>query len=200
MTRYLSPEPITRERAGRLQDTAKIVIGKSLIGIRYRFPVGTPWPSGYARGQFDEVDSAVVLDFTDEITLICSWAMDGFTEGIDLEAGLSDTFVLPADRESEFDVGVSGSWSALRGEVLSGVSVTWQQSSEYAFETVWAMRLIFASGASVEILLGEVRDGEVQYQPDGLVVFFDRQESEAYRREYETKSVGQAHGWQPVAV
>ncbi len=199
MTRYPRPEPITRERAGRLQ-AAAAVTGRSLVGVRYRFPAETPWPQGYARGQLDEVDMAVAADFADGATLLISWAMAGFAEGIDAEAGLTETFELVADRQCEFDASESGPWSGLLGDVLTGVWVAWQLRSEYAPETAWAVRLLFAGGRVVVIALGEMRNGAVDYQPDGLVVFFDEDEAEAYRCEYESQGGSVPQPWQPIAV
>jgi hypothetical protein len=161
-----------RARAGRLQEAGAAVIGKALIGVRYRFPAGMRWPRGYARGQLDEVDMAVALDFTDGATLICSWAMDGFAEDVDVETGPTAAFAAVADRESEFGASDSGPWSGLRGDVLAVVSATWQQRSEYADETAWAVRLSFASGRSVVIALGEVRHGAIQ--PEIVTCFAER--------------------------
>ena len=143
---------------------------------------------------------AVALDFTDDVTLICSWAMDGFDEGVDVETGPTAAFATVVDRENEFEASDSGPWSGLCGDVLAVVSATWQQRSEYADETAWAVRLSFASGRSVVIALGEVRQGTVEYQPDGLVVFFDDDEADAYREEYESQGGGMPSPWQSVAA
>jgi hypothetical protein len=201
MTRYPKPEPITREWAGRLRQAALDVTGRSLIGVRYRFPTETRWPQGYARGQLDEVDMAITADFAGGATLLISWAMNGFAEGIDAEAGPTETFAVVADRQCEFDVGESGPWAGLRGDMLAGISAAWQLRSEYASgETAWAVRLLFATGRAVVIALGEMRNGAVEYQPDGLVVFFDEGQADAYRGEYESQGGGVPKPWQPVAV
>lgn len=195
LTRHLKPEPITEARADRLQEAAAAVTGRSLTGVRYRFPAGSPWPRGYARDRIDEVDMAVAADFTGGATLVISWAMEGFAEGIDVEAGPGARFTLIADRESEFRAGDSGSWSGLNGKVLSELAVAWHVSSEYAPSTAWAVRLSFADGDAVFIALGQVRDEVVAYQPDGLVVFASADEAEAYRDQHETYAGGTLSPW-----
>lgn len=184
MTRYLGPEPIRRATAGRLGEAAARVAGRTLAGVRYRFPEGTPWPTGYARGRLDEVDMAVLADFDHGVTLVCSWATDGFDEGVDVEAGPGEIFGLAADRESEFVADGFGPWSELRGDVLSGLDVVWQQRSEYAVETAWGLRLTFRTGRAVLVLLGGLVRGRAKYQADGLIVFFDAEEADAYQAEY----------------
>jgi hypothetical protein len=147
----------------------------------------------------EEVDMAVVIDFADGTALVISWAMDGFAEGIDVEAGPADAFPLNADRESEYVVSDTGPWSELRGRVLDGVSAAWQLRSEYAPETAWAIRFSFAGGRAVVIALGQVRDDHVQYQPDSLVVFFEEDAAAAYRCEYESHGGAVPSSWQSVA-
>jgi len=200
MTRQLKPEPITRMLAGRLREAATSVIGKSLVDVRYRFLAGASWPDGYAHSHFDEVDMAVALDFEGGMTLLCSWAMEGFEEGVDLESGPEDTLRSPEARESEFRVAETGQWSGLRGDVLSGVGAAWQLRSQLAPETVWAVKLSFASGRTVMIALGEVRNGRIHYQPDNLTVFFNPNEAEHYREEYESQAGGTLSQWEPVIV
>jgi hypothetical protein len=45
-----------------------------------------------------------------------------------------------------------------------------------------------------------MRNGTVEYQPDGLVVFFDEDEADAYRDEYESQAGRVPQPWQPVGV
>ena len=197
MIRYYRPEPITSERAARLSEAAA-VMGRPLTGVRYRFPAGTPWPQGYARGRMDEVDLAVALDFADGSALVVSWAMQRFTEGIDVEAGRSAGFAVVADRESEFAAADSGPWAGLRGQALSGLAVAWHKCSEFAPASAWAVRLSFAAGEPVIIALGQLRDGVADYQPDGLLVFFVAAEADLYREAHESQGGETSAPWQPV--
>jgi hypothetical protein len=59
------------------------------------------------------------------------------------------------------------------------------------------VRWVTGLGAAV---LGEVRHGRIDYQPDNLIVFFNPDEAENYRGECESQAGGTPSEWQPVIV
>jgi hypothetical protein len=119
----------------------------------------------------------IVLHFAGAAHLKISWAMDGLVEGL----GLSRND-FPLQKLSQVDVSASPQWSRLMGEEISEVRVLWHAANAGVPESIWWMGFRCSSGASFSITLGEIRDGTPDYQPDGLLVFFDELQDLKFRK------------------
>jgi hypothetical protein len=195
VTRYPRLEPLTREVAGRLGDAASAVAGHSLRRVGYRFGLHSGWPDGYARGEVDEVGTAVVLGFDNGIDLIISLVPPGRFESVDTEAGAAGSFPVREDLQFEADVSQESLWSGLLGSALEGVRAAWEVGGQLAVETVWAVRLTIGE-RRVVIALVEVDRGVVSYNPSAMLVFFD----EHGLRSYQDPVISLTSLlWQPVA-
>ena len=97
-----------------------------------------------------------------------SWAMAGLVEGLELSR--TD---LPLQELSHVDVSGSPRWVRLIGEEISGVRALWHAANAGVPESIWWMGFTSSPGISFSIALGEMRAGIPDYQPDGLLVFFD---------------------------
>jgi hypothetical protein len=197
MTRYPRPEPITRATTDRLDQAVAAVVGRGLIRVDYRSGVCSNWPEGYARGQVDEVDQAILLSFNGGPELIISWVTPGLVEGVDIEVGEAGSFPVPEGLQVETVVSGEGPWSDICGTPLEGVSAAWDVAGQLAAETVWAVRLTFAGIRRVVIALGIIEGGTLRYHPQGLVVLFD----EGGLRSYRDPMISQTSRlWQPVGA
>lgn len=74
----------------------------------------------------------------------------------------------------------SSRWQPFIGTPVRGIRVDWQNSADGCPPTVWAVQLDFGVQA-VTIAMGEAGLDGPRYQPDGLLVIFDRTSAEAYR-------------------
>ena len=115
-----------------------------------------------------EVDMDVVLHFADAAHLKISWAMAGLVEGLELSRD-----DLPSQTLSQVDVSSSLHWARLIGDEIRDIKALWHAANDGVSESIWWMGFTLSSGASFSIALGEIREGRPDYQPDGLLVFFD---------------------------
>lgn len=106
--------------------------------------------------------------------IVTSWAMEGLTEGIDVSL---DHDALP----NATNVQGTPRWRPFVGQTLQEAAASWHVPNEGCPVTLWAIRLTFTHASSVSIALGEIEDGDVQYQPDALLVLFGESAARAYR-------------------
>jgi hypothetical protein len=153
------------------------MVGARLSGTRYHFlpPAGG---GGYFGGG-DGVDAqltALELDLGEHGSWTITWAMEGELEGLSLlgkdesYSGLADETVAAGDRDA---------WRDHLGQAIMSVAGSWQVSGKTCPESLWALRLDFATG-SVVVALGAVDQG-IDYMPDELVVVFNPALADSYR-------------------
>jgi hypothetical protein len=107
----------------------------------------------------DEVGMAVVMDFSDSRSVTVTWAMRGFTDGLDLIATPSASAAAP-ELEAELDVSRITYWVEVIGSQLKSLTPAWSQPNE--------------------ITSDPVEESGVRYVPDSLVVFFDMDQARSY--------------------
>lgn len=137
-----------------------------------------PWLDGQEyRDCAAGVDELVAIDlqFENRGTIAISWFQFDTLEAIGI-----------LDGESYVGVGgevLDGSqreaWRKHIGETITEVGVSWHDSGEGAPESLWALRLGFATG-SVVIALGELAP-ELKYIHDSIVVMFDESMARSWR-------------------
>jgi hypothetical protein len=172
------PQPITIHQQNRLNDWAGELLGRRVVGVRYRSAPGSSWRDGNSATAIHEVDMDVAMTLDDGTSAVVSWAMAGLVEGIDLRIQPRSRTLLEAD---ETDVTTTSEWRRVVGHVIDEVAAAWHVPNEGCPETVWAVRLSFSEGTALAIALGEVEDDVVQYQPDALVVLFGEASADAYK-------------------
>ena len=176
----MSPEhkqPITVVEQDRLKRWAQALIGRRVVGVRYRSAPGSSWPDGNSAEAIHEVDMDVSMILDDGGFAVVSWAMNGVLEGIDLRICRGPGIAPELD---ETDVTATPEWRSVVDHVIGDVAAAWHVPNEGCPSTVWAVRLSLSEGSTIAIALGEVEADIVQYQPDALVVLFDETTARAY--------------------
>lgn len=165
----------------RIQEALNILVGQSLVGVRYAASkfLDSELYSSYTG--FDTVLKGVELASTSEpITVM--WMMEGVREGLG--------FVLDPDQqfyedESLRTLNLSNEprWTPLFHQPVISTGVSWQVSDEDAPRSIWSVRLNFADQRSLTIALGAVNDLNTgpTYQPDSIAVIFDETIARRYR-------------------
>jgi hypothetical protein len=171
-------QPITIDEQERLREWARALIGRHVVGARYRSAPGSSWPDGNSAEVIHEVDMDVTIMLDDGTSAVVSWAMDGVVEGIDLRIRRTSGTTLEID---ETDATATSEWQSLAGQVIVEVAAAWHVPNEGCRDTLWAVRLSLSEGSTIVVALGEVEADIVQYQPDALVVLFDERAARAYQ-------------------
>lgn len=167
--------PITRLHDDELREWIRAVVGRELVGVRYRMLSGSHWVHSPMPAGVHEVDWDVVFRFDDEKRAIVGWSMDKFVEGLSLT--LNGAAV--ADPMEEVDVSDSPEWRRLIDQRIVSVETAWHVPNEGCPETLWGIRLL-GTHSSVAISLGKVDGGKLQYQPDAVIVLFDEEAAADY--------------------
>lgn len=157
------------------------VIGAQIVGVRYLVSEGMGWPGGRADGFVHEVDHGVEITLSGDRVLVLRWEMLGENEFLDPSLHL-----LPREQVSDsmidaIDVSATPEWAPLIGHTISSVRASWHISNTGCPKSIWAVRFDTAENSSFVIALGEIRDGVPAYLPDAVLVFFDRDDAEAYK-------------------
>jgi hypothetical protein len=163
--------------AGDLTQMIGLVAGNVPTRVRYVFPVGAIWPDERIHGAVHEVDMSVEIDLGESRTLGFDWTIRGDNEGLGLTC--SET---AATREGLLSLDVSDlpEWQQLIGSPVEEVRVAWHVPNARCPSTLWSFGVVTKTSSAV-IALGEVRDGSIRYQPDGLVVIFGESTATSYR-------------------
>lgn len=163
---------------GGLSRVRSTLLGNEIVRVDYVLPASTTecdTPAAY-----DSVRMGVEFATRDGGRCAVAWQMVGDCEGMVTGRG-------PIDALRSFDMELrrvrmtqSAGWQRFVGAPVRALDVRWQRSAEGCPPTVWAIRLQVDS-ESLTIALGEPGiDGPV-YQPDELLVIFDREAAAAYR-------------------
>ncbi|WP_125810847.1 hypothetical protein [Actinoplanes sp. ATCC 53533] len=124
-----------------------------------------------------EVDLDVVLGIPDGV-MSFTWERDDLIEGISISRAMG---VPSVEGVINVDAGQSPQGNMLLGQRISSVNFGWQVSEVDCPESLWSIRLVLASGASVVLALGELGgDSLPTYFPDSLLVIFDEQTARSY--------------------
>lgn len=154
------------------------LIGVQLAGVTYHYlpPVDDPGYVGGGDG-FDAELSAIRLDLADRGPgVVVTWAMSGELEGL---AILSDAALYPSVADETVDASDREGWRSYRGDTIRSVGAAWHVSAVNCPDSLWALRLDFATG-SIVIALGTNRP-DLDYMPDELVAVFDQSLADSYR-------------------
>jgi hypothetical protein len=151
--------------------------GARLSGATYAYPEPSARTSMSDWDLVHEVNMDVVLHFADAAHLKISWAMAGLVEGLELSCNDLSWQTL-----SHVDVSSSSHWSRLIGDDIRDIKALWNAANDGVPESIWWMGFTLSSGASFSIALGEIREGKPDYQPDGLLVFFDELQDLRFRK------------------
>jgi hypothetical protein len=173
------PFPITRESERRLHDNLSPLVGKRLIGVYYHHSSGEGAQRELSPLHVHEVDMELELQFENSLLLLVTWAMDGPTQGLDVELLAVSDAKLHATGSRD-DMASTSEWRPIVGQQVEEVGIAWHESEEGPPEALWSIRLSFHNGASLVVVLGQLRDGQVQYIPDELIVIFDEPLARAY--------------------
>ncbi|KAA3607479.1 MAG: hypothetical protein DWQ01_14920 [Planctomycetota bacterium] len=165
------PTPFTRADCARLASLKDA----RLSGVTYHYlpPVDGMYYTGSEKGVDCDL-AAVDLDLGDRGTTAITWAMTGELEGLGIlegesYSGIASEVLDAADRKA---------WREHIGNRITSVAASWQISGEDCPESLWSIRLNFASG-SIVIALGKAPD--LDYMPDELVVVFDKSLARSYK-------------------
>ena len=169
-----------RQDGGRtLAQLADRVSRETLQQVRYVALDGEDWPEGHRHDRVHEVDMAVELVMASGARLILSWAMDGLSEGLAIDfrpagevgADPSGSPVIVSQHEE---------WRKFFGCSFIAILPAWHIPNEGCPEMPWSFRLESNTAGSVVIALGEANGSDLKYQPDALLVIFDRVLSAEY--------------------
>lgn len=176
-------EPWVESQSDReaIQSLLKSLVGTSLSSVEYLLP-GSSSRSTIERCEGVEIaDMGVCLRREGAPDLIAFWVMKGAREGLALASGTSSEDATgrrlrPLNASDSFDLK-----AATRR--ISGVAVAWHRPDGSGVEALWSMRLGFETGENVTFALGEWDDEgfELRYQPDNVVVIFDRNRAMGFR-------------------
>lgn len=172
------PEPVTRADLVALASLKHA----RLSGVTYHYlpPVDGTCYAGGEKGVDCDL-AAVDLHLGDRGTTSITWAMAGELEGLAILKGESysgtGTEVLDAsDRHG---------WREHVGERITSVAASWQISGEQCPESLWSVRISFAT-SSIVIALGTAPD--MDYMPNELVVVFDMSLARSYKPKHVSDS------------
>jgi hypothetical protein len=171
-------KPITIHARERLREVARALMGRHVVGARYRSAPGSSWPDGNSAEAIHEVDMDVAIMLDDGACAVVSWAMDGLVEGIDLRIQRSPGAGLEVD---ETDVTATPEWRDRMGQVIIEVAAAWHVPNEGCPDTLWALRVSLGDGSTIAVALGTVEADVVGYQPDALGVLFAETAARAYQ-------------------
>lgn len=169
--------PATAEEAPYIEQLVESLRGERLSRVTYVYPEFWTRTTENESDLIDEVDMDVVLHFIGGGHLKISWAMDGLIEGLALSRD-----DLPSQDLSHLDVSSSPNWAHLIGGELKEARVLWHPANAGVPDSIWWMGFTFGSGVSFSVVLGEMRDGVADYQPDSLLVFFDELRDFEFRK------------------
>lgn len=163
-----------------LETLAQQLEGETLTGVEYLFPSSRSSCSPYRRGPIDEVDLGVDLFTAGGSIFRAAWEMLGVDQGL-LFAPRSEHGDWAMSVRSA-DVSDYEGWRPLIGRRIATVNLAWQLPEEGAGESVWAVSIDLADGDTVVLALGTILGAAgLTYQPDAVVVIFDREVARGYQ-------------------
>jgi hypothetical protein len=171
-----SEYPLLRVNKDGIYAITHALIGARLSLVEYRQT---------RHGGLLEVPDAIVHEIELNALLATSkgvfnvtWERDDLIEGISVS--LLDSMPSTGDALG-VDVTGSPQWLPFIDQEIVNVEFAWQVSEAGCPESLWAIRLDFAHGASVILALGEVDEPlRPQYFPDSLIVIFNEQVARSY--------------------
>jgi hypothetical protein len=157
------------------------LIGSTFVTAIYMRPGAVDLGSRPRYTGFDVSDVGVELRDDDGRPISAVWRMEGFIEGLafgpgtaEEEHGLYPLAATDVSRERE--------WEARLGRPVVDVRTAWHIPNEGCPEAVWGVQLVFDGGLQVMLALGQPGGrGDVEYQPDEVVVIFDSDLARGYR-------------------
>jgi hypothetical protein len=156
-----------------------VLVGHEIVGVDYVSPASAPEEDD-ASAAYDSVLMGVELATRDGATCAVAWQMAGECEGLVVGRGRVEslrTFDMELRRANRTQ---STRWQPLIGAPVRAVDVSWQRSAAGCPPTLWAIHVQLDAQA-VTIALGEAGADGPRYQPDELLVIFDRALAAAYR-------------------
>jgi hypothetical protein len=172
----MSSLPVIRADVDRVSAIERALVGSRIVSIEY---------CQTAHGGLldlpvqacHEVDLDIFLTTPNGIVDL-TWDRDDLVEGL----SISIPKQVATGVESK-KIAVSGSpqWLPLIGQEIFNVAFGWQVSESGCPESLWSLRVDFATGGSVVVALGELDSGLMpRYFPDSLLVIFDKQIAQTY--------------------
>lgn len=155
------------------------LVGHEIVRVEYVSPASSSEDED-SSAAYDIVRMGVEFETRRGITCAVTWQMAGECEGLVMGPGRVESlrpFHMELRRANQTH---SRRWRPFTEVPVAVVDVSWQRSSAGCPPTVWAIHLV-VDGESLTIALGEVGADGPQYQPDELLVIFDRSVAAAYR-------------------
>lgn len=175
----LSPSPNTDQDRDALIETLRQLIGCRITEARYLVPSTSERTTADRSRGFDQVDMGIELDLSDNRTFVAAWEMKGYCEGLAFGVFPSDGYTRP-ERVKPIAVAGADEWQARFASTIASVGLAWHVPDERCPETIWSVRICL-DDADLVIALGEEKEsGRIGYQPDSLVVLFDRLIANSY--------------------
>jgi hypothetical protein len=172
----MSSSPVMKTDRDRVSAIEGALVGSHIASVEYR----QTEHGGLLRVPVEnchEVDLDIFLRMSSGIVNI-TWDRDDLVEGLSISIPEE---VVPQGEMMSVVVSDSPQWLPLIGQEISCVAFGWQISESGCPESLWSLRVEFATGASVVFALGERDDGLVpSYFPDSLLVIFDEQAARSY--------------------
>lgn len=165
----------------RIQEVLNILVGKSLVRVRYAASkLAVPELYSSYTG-FDTVLKGVELASSSELVTVM-WMMDGVREGLGFALDPDQQFYEDENLHT-LDLSNEPRWMSLLHQPVISAGVSWQVSDEDAPSSIWSFRLNIGDQRSLTIALGEVNELGTgpTYQPDSVAVIFDETIARRYR-------------------
>jgi hypothetical protein len=175
----MQPLVKTDDALGILVNVDRILKTEALQCVQYLSSAGATWPHGHRHDSIHEVDMGVVLITNRGTAVEVTWAMEGAIEGLAIT--ISQTPENIDRRLSASDVSQLPGWQEILGLSACEIGTAWHVPNEGCPQSLWSLRITYSNNCSVVIALGEVDEGSMKYQPDGLVVIFDEAATASYR-------------------
>jgi hypothetical protein len=165
----------------------RAITGSSIAQVSYLAPPAVTATQPVC-DEFDDVDVGIELKTETGETFAAVWQMEGYNEGLSFGPGTGESrhgrYALTRSNVTE-----SPRWRSLLGRPVTHVGAGWQIPNEGCPEAVWSVRLVFEGAYEVLLALGRsLADCRIEYQPDEVLVIWDKARAEAYRIPAQTTS------------
>lgn len=175
----IKPESLHRADDPRLSKLAATLVGERLVSVRYAVPTGIGWENFAGLEHVHEVDMGVRLVTESGCALELAWATPGRDEGLLISFDSIDD-ATSNDLIDLVDVGGDEEWRNVLGEPVELVAIAFHSHSDDSSIRPWSFRIGASGGHWVTVALGEVRDGDLHYAPDNMVVIFNEDTARNY--------------------
>lgn len=165
-------------RAGPSQFEA-VLAGNSVVRVDYVAP-SSAQDERRVTPKYDRVRMGVELETQEGATCAVAWKMAGVCEGLMMGSGRVESLRSYDMALRRADRTRAASWQPFIGTPVLKVRTDWQISADGCPPTVWAVQLDFGV-RSLTIAMGEAGPDGPSYQPDELLVIFDRALANTYR-------------------